>query len=87
MLTFIIWQLKGAGVRGGSIYGVTDEAKQAPGLPTVPKGHWERVRLVNEDQFPGAAEAKLSIKAHGYYIFGGNLTLTETEDGSTKKPA
>ena len=44
MLTFIIWQLKGAGVRGGSIYGVTDEAKQAPGLPTVPKGHWERVQ-------------------------------------------
>ena len=38
MLTFIIWQLKGAGVRGGPIYGVTDEAKQAPGLPTVPKG-------------------------------------------------
>ena len=38
MLTFIIWQLKGAGVRGGPIYGVTDEAKQAPGLPTVLKG-------------------------------------------------
>ena len=27
MLTFVIWQLKGAGVRGGSIYGVTDDAK------------------------------------------------------------
>ena len=51
MLTFIIWQLKGAGVCGGSIYGVTGEAKQAPGLPTVPKGHWERVRLVNEDRY------------------------------------
>ena len=87
MLTFIIWQLKGAGVRGGPIYGVTDEAKQAPGLPTFPRGHWERVRLVNEDRFPGAAEAKLSIKAHGYYIFGGKLTLTETEDESTRKLA
>ena len=30
MLTFIIWQLKGAGIRGGSIYRGTDEAKQAP---------------------------------------------------------
>ena len=85
-VTLIIWLFKGAGVRGGSIYGVTDEAKQAPGMPTVPKGHWERVRLVNEDRFPGAAEAKLSIKAHGYYIFGGELTITETEEGSSRKP-
>ena len=78
MVTFVIWQLKGAGVRGGSIYGVTDDAKPSC-LPTFPKGHWERFRLLSEDRFPGAAEVRQSIEAHGYYIFGGKLTLTETE--------
>ena len=78
MLTFVIWQLKGVGVRGGSIYGVTDDAKTSC-LPTFPKGHWERFRLLSEDRFPGAAEVRQSIEAHGYYIFGGKLTRTETE--------
>ena len=70
---------KGVGVRGGSIYGVTDDAKPSC-LPTFSKGALGAIsELLSPHRFPGAAEVRQSIEAHGYSIFGGKLTLTETE--------
>ena len=67
-------------VRVGSIFGVIDVIDLSnPGkLPLLSsKGHWADFRLIDENRFKFAADAKKAIAQHGYYLMGASVTITE----------
>jgi hypothetical protein len=64
-------------VKSGSIFGILD--KDNPGkLPSVsPLGHWADFRVIDENRFKFANDAKKAIAAEGYYLMGASVSVTE----------
>jgi hypothetical protein len=61
-----------------SIFGVIDKAATSGKLPSISDGgFWEGYRTIREDRLKFADEAKRSIEAHGYYLIGGEVNVTE----------
>jgi hypothetical protein len=60
-----------------SIFGIIDR-KNPSKLPVFSsKGHWADFRTVDEGRFKFAEEAKKAIAAHGCYLIGASVTVTE----------
>jgi hypothetical protein len=72
----MVWRSKFGGM--SSIYGALDPAK--PGLlPTLGRGHWAELRRLKEERFPQAEAARQAIAEQGFYMFGSNVDVTESE--------
>ena len=64
------WVSNGDNVLAGSLFGVCD-ADQPDTLPrSLPNGHWEPFRTIDESDFKHRKEAIAAIGKHGHYLFG-----------------